>query len=65
MAWLTTFTFLCCATAAGLFVPGAIMDYIPSMSRTAELYLRTSQAVAIIAMVAALILCIQSMRMAS
>jgi hypothetical protein len=64
MAWLTTFTFLCCAAAAGLFVPGAIMDYIPSCDRTADLYLRTSRAVAIIAMVAALIFSLQSMRMA-
>ena len=65
MAWLSTFTFLCCAVSAGLYLPGAIMDYIPSYHRTADLYLRASQGVAMFGMAAALIMGIQLMRMAS
>ena len=55
MRWDITFIFLSCCTAAGLFIPGAIMDYFPKTSERAELYLRTSRAVGIIAMLAALI----------
>jgi hypothetical protein len=65
MLWNITFAFLCLCTAAGLFIPGAIMDYFPSMAARAELYLRTSRAVGIIAMVAALIFSYQAMRMGS
>ena len=64
MAWLSTFSYLCCATAAGLFVPGAIMDYIGTRSVTAAMYLQASQTVAIFALEAALFLSFQSMSMA-
>ncbi len=65
MLWHLTFTFLCLCTAAGLFIPGAIMDYFPSLAEKADLYLRTSRAIGIIAMVAALIFSYQAMTMAS
>ena len=61
MYWIT-FAFLCCCTAAGLFIPGAIMDYFPTLAARAELYLRTSRAVGIIAMLAALIFSYHAMR---
>ena len=64
MMWHVTFTFLCCCTAAGLFIPGAIMDYFPSMAAKAELYLRTSRAVGVIAMLAALVFSYHAMRTA-
>jgi len=64
MYWIT-FAFLCCCTAAGLFIPGAIMDYFPSMSERAELYLRTSRAVGVIAMLAALVFSWFAMRTVS
>jgi len=62
MPWHVTFTFLCCCVAAGLFIPGAIMDYFPKFAEKAELYLRTSRAVGIIAMLAALIFSYHAMR---
>jgi hypothetical protein len=62
MPWHVTFTFLCCCTAAGLFIPGAIMDYFPALATRAELYLRTSRAVGIVAMLAALIFSYHAMR---
>ena len=56
MAWLTTFTYLCWAVAAALMLPGTILYYIPARTATGELFLRTSRAVAIIAMVTALVM---------
>jgi hypothetical protein len=49
MVWLITFTFLSWASAAGLFLPGVVLWYIPATASTGELFLRTSRAVAIIA----------------
>ncbi len=49
MAWLIWFTFLSWATAAGLFVPGVILWYIPATETTGEIFLRTSRYVAIFA----------------
>jgi hypothetical protein len=60
--WHVTFTFLCCCTAAGLFIPGAVMDYFPTWAAKADLYLRTSRALGIIAMVAALAFSYTAMR---
>ncbi len=60
-----TFTFLCVCTAAGLFIPGAIMDYFPSLAEKADLYLRTSRAIGIIAMLAALAFSYHAMAIAS
>ena len=64
MIWDVTFTFLCCCTAAGLFIPGAIMDYFPSLAEKADFYLRTSRAVGIVAMIAALVFSSHAMTMA-
>jgi hypothetical protein len=60
-----TFTFLCLCTAAGLFIPGAIMDYFPSLSEKADFYLRTSRALGVIAMLAALAFSYHDMALAN
>ena len=49
MVWLITFTFLSWASAAGLFLPGVILWYIPATETTGEIFLRTSRYMALIA----------------
>ncbi len=49
MVWLIWFTFLSWATAAGLFLPGVVLWYIPATETTGEIFLRTSRYVAMIA----------------
>jgi hypothetical protein len=49
LIYLVWFTFLSWVTAAGLFLPGIILWYIPATETTGEIFLRTSRYVAIAA----------------
>jgi len=47
--YLIWFTFLSWVAAAGLFLPGIILWYVPATETTGEIFLRTSRFVAVIA----------------